>query len=343
MLNAWFKTQIRAAGYELGTVMPDESAPWDRRMLPVANGEAVCPFVAEWTADAHGVVAVPFDPPLRFPTDLATSWPPTDAVDAFIDTACRVPVTGEGWLTERPGVVPSCPDRVGLREARPDGVGRSALADGAGEVADGIGVRRADHRDHAVHAQAGEAVVGRRARRRHEERVRVPPAAAWAPRAMSSRRGSDGPDGALMPSPRRPASSAILGPKPPTITGGGGEVAGTRRRRRPCPTTPGATWRSSTRPPPAGRRRRHRAPERQLLGGVRRPCAAAGTDAEQQPAAADLLQRRRHHGERAGVAVGDVEHERADRQLRHRRRQRAEDGPALEDVRSRCADPARWS
>ena len=76
-----------------------------------------------------------------------------------------------------------------------------------------------------------------------------------------------------------------------------------------------------------------RAPERQLLGGVGRARAAAGADAEQQPAAADLLQRRRHHGERAGVAVGDVEHERPDRQLRHRRGERAEDGPALEDVR----------
>ena len=73
MFNSWFKTVIRAAGYELGMVMQTMSAPWDRRMLPVANGEAVCPFVAEWTADADGVVAVLFDPPLSFPTDLGDS------------------------------------------------------------------------------------------------------------------------------------------------------------------------------------------------------------------------------------------------------------------------------
>ena len=46
-------------------------------------------------------------------------------------------------------------------EARPDGVARSALAEGAGEVAEGIGVRRADHRNHAVNAKAREAIVGR--------------------------------------------------------------------------------------------------------------------------------------------------------------------------------------
>ena len=101
MFNSWFKTVIRAAGYELGMVMQTMSAPWDRRMLPVANGEAVCPFVAEWTADTDGVVAVPFDPPLSFPTDLATCWPPTNAVEALIDTTLRVR-DDEGWLTHRP-------------------------------------------------------------------------------------------------------------------------------------------------------------------------------------------------------------------------------------------------
>ena len=107
MFNSWFKTMIRAAGYQLGMVMQTMSAPWDRRMLPVANGEAVCPFVAEWTADADGVVAVPFDPPLSFPTDLATCWPPTNAVEALIDTSLRVR-DAEGWLTQRPAG-PSCP------------------------------------------------------------------------------------------------------------------------------------------------------------------------------------------------------------------------------------------
>ena len=101
MFNDWFKAVIRAAGHELGVVMQTMSAPWDRRMLPVSSGEAVCPFVAEWTADVDGVVAVPFDPPLNFPTDLATAWPPTDEVETLIDTACRVR-EAEGWLTERP-------------------------------------------------------------------------------------------------------------------------------------------------------------------------------------------------------------------------------------------------
>ena len=62
--NAWFRTVIRAAGYELERTTHLLSAPWDRRVLPVANGEAVCPMVAEWATDAPGVVAVPFDPPL---------------------------------------------------------------------------------------------------------------------------------------------------------------------------------------------------------------------------------------------------------------------------------------
>ena len=52
MFNDWFKTVIRAAGYELERTMETMSAPWDRRMLPVASGEAVCPFVAEWTAES---------------------------------------------------------------------------------------------------------------------------------------------------------------------------------------------------------------------------------------------------------------------------------------------------
>ena len=50
MFNAWFTSQIRAAGYELRSTMKTPSAPWDRRMLPIAAGEAVCPFVAEWIA-----------------------------------------------------------------------------------------------------------------------------------------------------------------------------------------------------------------------------------------------------------------------------------------------------
>jgi hypothetical protein len=67
MFNAWFRTVLRAAGSELGRMMKRLSAPWDRRILPVANDEAVCQVVAEWPADAPGVVVVPFDPPLSFP------------------------------------------------------------------------------------------------------------------------------------------------------------------------------------------------------------------------------------------------------------------------------------
>ena len=42
-------------------------------MLPVANGDAVSVFVEEWTPGTiAGVAAVPFDPPITFPIDLAT-------------------------------------------------------------------------------------------------------------------------------------------------------------------------------------------------------------------------------------------------------------------------------
>ena len=77
------------------------SAPWDRRMLPVAEGDAVAVVVPEWADDAiAGVVAVPFEPPLSFPMDLASAWPPTEAVDALVRTAQRVR-DAEGWLTRR--------------------------------------------------------------------------------------------------------------------------------------------------------------------------------------------------------------------------------------------------
>ena len=44
---------------------------------------------------------MPFDPPLSFPIDLATCWPPTDAVDELVEAACRLR-DAEGWLTQRP-------------------------------------------------------------------------------------------------------------------------------------------------------------------------------------------------------------------------------------------------
>ena len=101
MFNAWFRTVVRAAGFELDRTMKTMSAPWDRRMLPVANGDAVSQFVGEWAVEASGVAAVPFDPPLSFAMDLASCWPPSDAVRALVDAALRAR-DARGWLTHRP-------------------------------------------------------------------------------------------------------------------------------------------------------------------------------------------------------------------------------------------------
>jgi hypothetical protein len=49
--NSWRRAVIHAAGFELGRTRKSMSAPWDRRMLPVADGEAVSVVVAEWTPD----------------------------------------------------------------------------------------------------------------------------------------------------------------------------------------------------------------------------------------------------------------------------------------------------
>jgi hypothetical protein len=57
--------------------------------------------VAEWAAEwTTGLVAVPFEPALSFPTDLASRWPPTEHVAALVGAAQRVR-GAEGWLTER--------------------------------------------------------------------------------------------------------------------------------------------------------------------------------------------------------------------------------------------------
>ena len=99
--NGWLRALLRAHGSELERTMETLSAPWDRRMLPVAEGGAVAVVVPEWADDAiDGVVAVPFEPPLSFPMDLASAWPPTEAVDALVRTAQRVR-DAEGWLTRR--------------------------------------------------------------------------------------------------------------------------------------------------------------------------------------------------------------------------------------------------
>jgi DNA-binding transcriptional LysR family regulator len=100
MFNAWFRTVVRAAGFELDRTVKLLSAPWDRRMLPVASGEAVSVFVAEWAVEAPGVVAVPFDPPLSFPMDLASCWPPNERVTALVEAALRAR-DAQGWLTQR--------------------------------------------------------------------------------------------------------------------------------------------------------------------------------------------------------------------------------------------------
>jgi DNA-binding transcriptional LysR family regulator len=99
--NAWLRAVLRAHGLELERAIATLSAPWDRRMLPVSSGEAVSVLVAEWVAEPiDGVVALPFDPPLSFPTDLASCWPPTEGVDALVRVALRVR-DERGWLTER--------------------------------------------------------------------------------------------------------------------------------------------------------------------------------------------------------------------------------------------------
>jgi DNA-binding transcriptional LysR family regulator len=98
--NTWLRAVVRAAGFELERTLETLSAPWDRRMLPVAAGEAVSLFVGEWVQESiAGVAAVPFDPPLILPLDLAT--PPTNGAELVVDAARRVR-DAEGWLTHRP-------------------------------------------------------------------------------------------------------------------------------------------------------------------------------------------------------------------------------------------------
>jgi hypothetical protein len=102
MFNAWLRSVIRAHGFELEQTMSIASAPWDRRLPPVASGDAVAVIVAEWAREpGTGLVGVPFDPPLNFPTDLVSCWPATEDVEVLVRTALRVR-DSEGWLTERP-------------------------------------------------------------------------------------------------------------------------------------------------------------------------------------------------------------------------------------------------
>jgi DNA-binding transcriptional LysR family regulator len=102
MFNTWLRSLMRAHGFEFENTMSVASAPWDRRLLPVANGEAVAVMVADWAGDpGSGLIAVPFDPPLNFPTDLVSRWPPTEEVTDLVQTALRLR-DSEDWLTDRP-------------------------------------------------------------------------------------------------------------------------------------------------------------------------------------------------------------------------------------------------
>jgi hypothetical protein len=96
--NDWLRAVVRAAGFELEQTVESPSAPWDRRMLPVADGEAVSVFVAEWASEAiDGVAAVPFDPPLTFPVDLTTAG---EGAAPVLRAALRLRETA-GWLSQR--------------------------------------------------------------------------------------------------------------------------------------------------------------------------------------------------------------------------------------------------
>jgi DNA-binding transcriptional LysR family regulator len=100
--TAWFRAVLRASGFELGETRETLSAPWDRRMVPVADGETVSVFVRDWAEEARPrVVAVPFDPPLSFPIDLASAVPPTEGSGQLVETALRLR-DDEGWLAHRP-------------------------------------------------------------------------------------------------------------------------------------------------------------------------------------------------------------------------------------------------
>ena len=100
--NAWLRAMFRASGFELERTLETLSAPWDRRMLPVAAGENVSLVVAEWVEEPiAGVAALPFDPPLSFPLDFASCLPATEPAEALLATAQRVR-DAEGWLTQRP-------------------------------------------------------------------------------------------------------------------------------------------------------------------------------------------------------------------------------------------------
>ncbi len=110
MFNTWLRSVIRAHGFELEQTVAIASAPWDQRLPPVANGEAVAVMVAEWARQpGSGLVAVPLDPPLSFPTDLVSRWPPGEGVESLVRAALRIR-DSDGWLTVRAPRVELPPD-----------------------------------------------------------------------------------------------------------------------------------------------------------------------------------------------------------------------------------------
>jgi hypothetical protein len=95
------RSVLRAHGAELQQTTAIASAPWDRRLPPVASGEGVSVLVADWAEEpGSDLVAVAFDPPLSFPIDLVSGWPPTEEVAQLVRTALRVR-DAEGWLSVR--------------------------------------------------------------------------------------------------------------------------------------------------------------------------------------------------------------------------------------------------
>ncbi len=98
--NDWLRALVRAAGFELDRTLETVSAPWDRRMLPVAAGEAVSVLVVDWAqGPIAGVVTVPFAPPQSMPIDLASA---ATEDGEFLASMARRLRDVEGWLTDRP-------------------------------------------------------------------------------------------------------------------------------------------------------------------------------------------------------------------------------------------------
>ena len=101
VFTTWLRSQIRAAGFELERILEAANAGWDRRLIPVAKGEAVAALVAGWPDEpVPGGVTVPPQPRLTLPAAPVTAPPPTAAAAALV-RAARARRDAEGWLTTR--------------------------------------------------------------------------------------------------------------------------------------------------------------------------------------------------------------------------------------------------